>query len=150
MPCVYASFKVGVITNKVRNIARLTITAFGGLVCSPIAVRSSDNTTAILVKQVIMIRIDGARLRIVISATICIMRSVNMPPPDRSIDIELEPAAALAGPAASATSGIRSSAEKSARTIAILFTRTPPRNVVQVREDRSTRSRATLSSRPAA
>ena len=97
-----------------------------------------------------MIRIEGARLRIVISATICIMRSVNMPPPDRSIESELAPDAAPAASAANAASGIRSSADKSARTIAIFFTRTPPQSFVRQRGDRSLRSRADLLPRPAA
>ncbi len=60
---------VGAITKAVRNIARLTITAFGGAVWVPIAVRSSDSTTTIRVNEVTMIRIDGARLSTVISAT---------------------------------------------------------------------------------
>ena len=60
----------------------------------PIAVRSSDSTTTMRTKHVIMIRIDGASERIVISATICISRSVNNPEPLKSMERPLLAAAA--------------------------------------------------------
>jgi len=56
-------------TNKVRNSARLTITELGGAVCSPMAVRSSDNTTTMRVKLVTITRIEGASDKRVIRPT---------------------------------------------------------------------------------
>ncbi len=50
----------------------------------PIAVRSKDSTTTMRVKQVIMMRMDGASDRIVTRPTICISRSVITPPPVKS------------------------------------------------------------------
>ena len=47
-------------TKAVRNSASATITALGGAVAVPSAVRSSDSTTTMRVNDVIMIRIDGA------------------------------------------------------------------------------------------
>ena len=44
----------------VRKSARLTITEFGGAVCRPIAVRSSERTTTMRVKLVTITRIEGA------------------------------------------------------------------------------------------
>jgi len=58
--------------NAVRNKARLTNTVFGGVCCKPIAERSRDKTTIILVKLVSIIRMLGARLNIVTRAMIWI------------------------------------------------------------------------------
>src|SRR6202049_3389799 len=57
------------------------ITEFGGAVAVPMAVRSSDSTTTIRVKDVIMIRIDGATDSTVNSAISWIARSVTPPLP---------------------------------------------------------------------
>src|SRR5690242_3716370 len=60
------------------------MTAFGGAVAVPIAVRSRDSTTTIRVNDVIMIRIDGAIESTVKSAMSWIARSVTPPwPPPR-------------------------------------------------------------------
>src|SRR5580698_9766538 len=104
---------VGAITNSVRNSARLTITLLGGVVCKPIAVRRSDSTTMMRTKLVIMMRMAGAIDRIVISAMICIILSVNRPVPDTLTESGLAvvaasaavPAAAFTASAANATSG---------------------------------------------
>ena len=45
---------------KVRNSAMPVMTMFGGVLCVCIAVRRNPRTMTIRVKQVIMIRIDGA------------------------------------------------------------------------------------------
>ena len=71
-------------TKAVRKMARLTITAFGGAVCVPIAARKSDSTTTMRVNEVTMMRIDGASARTVTSATSCSARSVTPPPGPRS------------------------------------------------------------------
>src|SRR4029077_936431 len=57
------------------------MTEFGGAVAVPSAVRNSDNTTTIRVKDVIMIRIDGAIDNTVRSAISWIARSVTPPLP---------------------------------------------------------------------
>jgi hypothetical protein len=46
----------------------------------PSAVRKNDKTTIIRMKDVIIIRIDGARLRTVTRAIIWIIRAVDSPP----------------------------------------------------------------------
>ncbi len=61
----------------VRKSASAESTVFGGEVAVPSAVRSSDSTTTILVKEVTITRIEGASERIVMSATICSARSVR-------------------------------------------------------------------------
>ena len=53
----------------------------------PIAVRNSESTITTLVKDVIMIRIEGAMLRTVMRAIICRARSVMPVPSPRSIEI---------------------------------------------------------------
>ena len=78
--------------------------------------RNSDSTTTMRVKLVIMMRMEGARLRIVMSATICITRSVNMPPPVRSMESPLAGAAA-----AIATPGTSSAADATIKPSARLF-----------------------------
>ncbi len=60
----------GAMMNMVRNNARLIRTELGGVCCSPIAVRKNDNTITILVKEVTITNIDGAKLNKVISAII--------------------------------------------------------------------------------
>ena len=69
-----------------RNIASDTSTLLGGLCCRPSAVRSSDSTTTMRTKLVIMIRIEGAIDSTVIRAMICTMRSVKRPLPLRSME----------------------------------------------------------------
>src|SRR5262245_22545272 len=64
----------------VRNRASETITALEGAVLVPMAVRSRDSTTAILVKEVTMTRIEGAIDRTVTSATSCRACSVSPVP----------------------------------------------------------------------
>ena len=80
---------VGAIIKKVRNSASDTITVLGGVCCMPMAVRKNDRTTTIRVNDVIIINIDGANDKTVISATICTTRPVTVPslPAPRSMDI---------------------------------------------------------------
>ena len=70
----------GPITKAVRNKASETITALGGAVAVPSAVRRSDNTTTMRVNDVIITRIEGARESTVISAMSWMTRSVRPPP----------------------------------------------------------------------
>ena len=72
-------------TMAVRNRARETITALGGLCCRPSAVRSSDSTTTIRTKRVVMMTIDGASDRTVIRPTSWTTRSVRPAPVPRSM-----------------------------------------------------------------
>ena len=67
-------------TKAVRNKASDTITALGGAVAVPSAVRSSDSTTTIRVNEVIITRIDGASDSTVRSAINWITRSVKPVP----------------------------------------------------------------------
>lgn len=53
----------------------------------PMAVRKSESTITIRVKEVTMIRIEGAMLRMVISAMICKARSVTPVPSPRPMEI---------------------------------------------------------------
>ena len=64
-------------TKAVRNSASETITALGGAVAVPSAVRNSDSTTTMRVNDVIMTRIDGASDSTVSSAISWITRSVR-------------------------------------------------------------------------
>ena len=80
MPCRRRLRSVGAMMKLVRNSASATITALDGAVLVPMAVRSSDNTTTMRVKDVTITRIDGASDRIVISATSCSARSVRPVP----------------------------------------------------------------------
>ena len=64
-------------TKAVRNSASETMTALGGAVAVPSAVRNSDSTTTMRVNDVIMTRIDGASDNTVNSATSWITRSVR-------------------------------------------------------------------------
>ena len=63
-----------------RKSASATITALGGAVAVPSAVRSSESTTTMRVNEVIMIRIDGASESTVMNAISWITRSVSPPP----------------------------------------------------------------------
>ena len=56
------------------------MTAFGGAVAVPSAVRRSDSTTTIRVNEVIITRIDGASESTVISAISWMTRSVRPAP----------------------------------------------------------------------
>ena len=79
---------------------------------------SSDRTTTMRTKLVIMMMIDGAMDRTVISATICSMRSVNMPLPFRSIESPpLAAAPAAAGAAAGAAAWAMVAATGAAKAI---------------------------------
>src|SRR5258705_7611299 len=82
-----------------------TITLLGGDCCRPNAVRSSDRTTTMRTKLVIMMMIDGAMDRTVISATICSMRSVKRPLPFKSMDSPPLVGAVAAAAAAAAELG---------------------------------------------
>jgi hypothetical protein len=53
----------------VRNSASATITALGGAVAVPSAVRNSDSTTTMRVNEVIITRIEGASDKTVMNAT---------------------------------------------------------------------------------
>lgn len=79
------------ITNAVRNSARAVITAFGGAVWVPSALRSSDRATTIRVKDVTITRIEGASDNNVSSATSCSARSLI---PDEPKLIEISCASA--------------------------------------------------------
>src|SRR4051812_28088549 len=61
---------VGPMTNSERNSASPTSTWFGGTDWVPMALRTSDSTTTILVKAVHMRRMAGATPRTVMSAMI--------------------------------------------------------------------------------
>ena len=64
-------------TKAVRNSASETMTAFGGAVAVPSAVRNSDSTTTMRVNDVIITRIEGASDSTVSSAIIWMTRSVS-------------------------------------------------------------------------
>ncbi len=74
---------------NVRNKARDITTVLGGVCWTPMAVRMNDNTTIMRVKEVIIIKIEGASESTVISATIWISRPVTVPLPScpRSMEI---------------------------------------------------------------
>lgn len=55
--------------NVINNASEI-ITVLGGDCCNPMAERKNDSTTMIRVKEVIIIKIDGARERTVSNATI--------------------------------------------------------------------------------
>src|SRR5204863_3336848 len=59
------AWRVGVITMKVRNRARPVRTWLGGRSCVPRARRTNERTMTMRVKDVIRIRIAGARERTV-------------------------------------------------------------------------------------
>ncbi len=80
----------------VRNRARLTSTALGGLCCRPSAVRSSDSTTVMRTKEVVMITIDGASDSTVIRPTSWTTRSVRPAPVPRLMLSAAAPPAAAA------------------------------------------------------
>ncbi len=80
MPSAYDLCRTGAMTKAVRKRARLIITVFGGDCAMPIAVRNSESTTTMRVKEVTIIRIEGAMLRMVISAMSCSARSVTPVP----------------------------------------------------------------------
>jgi hypothetical protein len=79
-----------------------TITLLGGDCCRPSAVRSSDSTTTMRTKLVIMMMIEGAMDSTVTSATICSILSVKSPLPFRSMDSPPAGVAAAAGTLAAA------------------------------------------------
>src|SRR3546814_13165251 len=56
---------VGIMTKAVRKRARLTTTELGGVCCRPMAVRRNDSTITNRVNEVMITRIDGARVRMV-------------------------------------------------------------------------------------
>ena len=62
MPASHAFSKVGCITKKERNSARLMMTGLGGTPGAPSPVRSSDSATTMRVKLVTVINMPGARL----------------------------------------------------------------------------------------
>ncbi len=64
------------------------ITPLGGAVCVPMAVRRSDSTTTMRVKEVIITMIDGASARTVMSAINWSARSVTPSPSPRSSVID--------------------------------------------------------------
>jgi len=70
MASVFIFCRTGSMVNRVRKMARLMITVLGGVFCRPIACLSIDRTMTILVKEVMTIRIAGARLRTVRTAII--------------------------------------------------------------------------------
>jgi hypothetical protein len=83
-------------TMAVRNRARLMITGFGGLCCTPMAVRSRPSTTTIRTNEVVMITIDGASDRTVSRPTICTTRS-DRPAPVPRFTLIADDARAAAG-----------------------------------------------------
>ena len=70
-------------TMAVRNRASEMITPLGGACCTPRAVRKSDKTTTIRTNEVVMITIEGARLKTVIKAASWTTRSVSPSPEPR-------------------------------------------------------------------
>ena len=78
-PFVQASVNTGSMTNQVRNIARLTISMFGGDCCRPIACRRIDKTVTINGKQVTITASPGTRLSTVISTISCTDRVASEP-----------------------------------------------------------------------
>ncbi|MNV12650.1 hypothetical protein D3C71_1032610 [compost metagenome] len=68
-----------------RNRARDTRTALGGDCCMPRAVRSKESTTMIRTKLVVMMTMEGASDRTVISPTSCTTRWVRPAPVPRSM-----------------------------------------------------------------
>ena len=74
-------------TKPVRKIERPTITALGGAVWVPMAVRSIDRTTVIRTKLVTMIRMEGATDSTVISAISWMTRSLTPEPWPRLIEM---------------------------------------------------------------
>ena len=56
-------------TKPLRNSAKLTMTILGGVVCVPRALRRNDRTTMIRVNEVTVMRMAGARLKTVRSAS---------------------------------------------------------------------------------
>lgn len=83
----YAFSKTGAMMKAVRNIANEMITVFGGDCWMPMAVRSRESTITIRVKEVTMIKIEGAILRMVTSAMICSARSVTPVPSPRPMEM---------------------------------------------------------------
>ena len=71
-------------TMAVMNRAMETSTEFGGLCCSPSAVRNRDSTTIMRTNDVVIITIDGASESTVKRPTSCTTRSVSPPPEPRS------------------------------------------------------------------
>ncbi len=83
IPAWYEVWKVGAMIRAVRNRARLTSTALGGLCCKPSAVRNKDSTTVMRTNEVVMITIEGASDSTVIRPTSCTTRSVRPAPEPR-------------------------------------------------------------------
>src|SRR5690242_11382315 len=52
-------WSTGAIVKRVRNTASVTRTLFGGVCCNPNALRTSDNTTMMRVKEVRLMRSNG-------------------------------------------------------------------------------------------
>ena len=75
MPSSHDFSKVGLIMNNVRNKASETKTMLGGVALVARALRVMENTTIIRVKDVIIIRIDGAN-----DNTVIIIRTLKILP----------------------------------------------------------------------
>ena len=74
-------------TQAVRNRASDIITALGGAVCRPMAVRRSESTTMMRVKLVTITRMEGASERMVISPMSWIARSVRVTSSPKSTEM---------------------------------------------------------------
>lgn len=80
----YAALNVGAIMKNVKNSANEIITVFGGVCCTPMAVRRNDRTMMIRVKLVIIIKMDGANDKTVNNAMSCKTRPAKDALPDPS------------------------------------------------------------------
>ena len=60
------------------------MTWLGGVCCVPMAVRRKDKTTTMRVKDVTITKIDGAKLRTVISTNNWMIRPVELGPSPKS------------------------------------------------------------------
>ena len=112
----HASRRTGSMTNHVRNIARLTISMFGGDCCSPIDWRRIDRTVTTNGKQVTMIAKPGASDRSVRPRKI---RTALLPRPCAAA------CAASSIPCAPATCG-RAAARAASSPAAAMRRRRPP------------------------
>ena len=89
---LYTVLSVGAIIKNVKNSASPTIIWFGGTVCVPIAALTKWSTIIILVKEVSIIRIDGANDITVSTRSICKTLAISLPSPvDIPILIRLFP-----------------------------------------------------------
>ena len=107
IPCSQDFSKVGAITNIVRNKAKEISTMLGGVELVARALRVMEKTTAILVKDVIIIRMDGAKDRIVMTARRLNIRAVAEPVGCPATSSVIDWAKAISAPTNSENAKIR-------------------------------------------